>query len=60
MADSKRKRGKSDRSRVAGKQRTEVSYVARSALDTMLSSKGMWQRWHGTSPAAKGPLSHSL
>ncbi|HET7806500.1 MAG TPA: DUF3606 domain-containing protein [Pseudolabrys sp.] len=29
MADSKRKRGKSDRSRVAGKQRSEVYYVAR-------------------------------
>ena len=29
MADSKRKRGKSDRTRVAGKQRAEVSYVAR-------------------------------
>ena len=29
MADNKRKRGKTDRSRVAGKQRSEVSYVAR-------------------------------
>lgn len=29
MADSKRKRGKTDRSRVAGGQRAEVYYVAR-------------------------------
>jgi hypothetical protein len=29
MADSKKKRGKADRSRVAGRQRSEVSYVAR-------------------------------
>jgi hypothetical protein len=29
MADSKKKRGKADRSRVAGSQRSEVYYVAR-------------------------------
>ena len=29
MADSKRNRGKSDRSRVSGSQRSEVYYVAR-------------------------------
>ena len=29
MADSKKNRGKADRSRVSGSQRSEVSYVAR-------------------------------
>jgi hypothetical protein len=29
MADSKQKRGKADRSRVSGSQRSEVSYVAK-------------------------------
>ncbi len=29
MADSKQKRGRADRSRVSGSQRSEVSYVAR-------------------------------
>jgi hypothetical protein len=29
MADSKQKRGKADRSRVSGSQRSEVYYVAR-------------------------------
>jgi hypothetical protein len=29
MADSKKKRGKADRGRVSGSQRSEVSYVAK-------------------------------